>query len=360
MPGDKLTIDEKLYWEYINRTDPMDAVRAMRDEGFTVEQVRTSIDNLVGKHIEPAEANWLRAAVNMTSLSARNNPDVDDSVELARERCIDRIEAYYHSRSGEKFRENPSNTSKEGGAADRAMNAFFKSQNYKSSNISSFGNIGSRDEARYNFHTRESEYRLWDNVIAEMSRPKFGMWKLELDTSGYDTPTTFRRLENLIRIGAKYHPELASEHIHFTTANYKLVVTRNGKPWIRHPLTHMWTIQLMPIIDYSPDSALEFEDSEPYERVENEESNFVINQMKIDAIEREMTDWKYKYDKGRNLTLSELADAIGRKDEYSNLIRQRMMLGSLPEYREMFDVVKSYPKSKKIKRENPERVYWRD
>jgi hypothetical protein len=342
MPGDKLTIDEELYWEYIKRTDPMDAIRAMRDKGFTVEQVRTSIDNLVGKHIEPVEANWLRASVNMTSLSARNNPiDVADPVEIARERCIDRIEAYYRSRSGKKFRENPSNISQEGGAADIAMNAFFKGRNYKSSKISSYGNTGSRDIALYNSHTRESEYRLWNNVIAEMSRPNDGsVWKLELTTAGYRTPTTFRRLENLIRIGAKYHPELTNERIRFGMAKNRLVVSRNGEPWKPHSYTNMWTIELMPIINYSEYTALEFEDSEPYERGGNEETNIIINQMEIDAIEREMTDWKYKNDKGRNLTFSELSDAIGRRDEYVKLIRQRMMLESM--------------------RENPERVYWRD
>lgn len=340
MPVNK-GINEKLYWAYRGNTDPADAIRQMRREGYSVDEVRQAIDSLIReKKIEYAEGSWLRAEVDMMSLASRTNPSNDahsSRVQDSEEYLFnmqDRVRAAF-SKKG--VTENPRRTVQEGGQADKAMNAFFQGRNYASSVTKSIDllQMGKRDESQYNKHTGESTYRLWDVVIAEMSRPINGkMWKFEMTTAGYNTPTTFRRLENLIKIGANYHPELADERIHFGMADKKLVVTRNGETWNRHPMTGMWTIDLKPR-PYWHENVIE-----PIGEIAPDKSERGIIMQRIEEIEAEMYRWQHKNDPGARISYEELARKIGKYDELGTLTLKLMLM--------------------KPKRENPERVYWRD
>lgn len=78
MTDKKLNVIDELYWQYRNHKDPMDAIRAMRDKEYTVDEVRGAIDMLIKKNtIAAVEGSWLKVAVNMLSSTNSTDPTED-------------------------------------------------------------------------------------------------------------------------------------------------------------------------------------------------------------------------------------------------------------------------------------------
>jgi hypothetical protein len=324
--------------------DPTDAVRAMRDRGYSADEVRSAIRHINELNVlERSEISWLDGAVNMLAFHARSNPyERSDVPTMFRhfEEHIHEVQDRIRADLLGMPRENPSRLADEKGPVVRAMRAFFQPISYASSKTTSQdgSEYGSRDAARYNLYTHESQYRLWDNTIAEMNRPTDGRpWTLELSDAGYATPTTHRRLNQLLEVGREFHPELAKERIFFYRAKYHTFADRNGKEWKVDPKTKLYTIKLKPIPMFDVAEAAEAK-IVPFEMKQTSMNKV---QTKIDAIESEMNTWQVRNDPSHSLDYSALSEKIGKRDELSKLLRERMRLMAM-------------------ERDNPQQIAWRD
>jgi hypothetical protein len=331
--GDKREAARELLRQYRGHMDPIDAVRGMREKGYGVDDVRAAIQTLVDwNSIEYQEARWMEGAVNMLSFpTARTNPaslDTRPTMFKHFEEHIEEVQDEIRAALLGLPRTNPSSRSKEGGQADLAMNAFFQPKSYASSykQGTQWNESGYRDVVEYNKVTHESFYKLWDNTIAELLRGSPGKeneWRLELDDAGYSTPTTMRRLENIIRIGAKYHPEIAKSRYGFSILKGETQAWKDGKPWKRDPKSNMWTIKLKPISMFDVKEASVEKERSPLKLAR---SRLNTVEQRIDEIEKEMNIWQVHNDPARKLDYSALADRVGKRDELSKLLRERMSL----------------------------------
>lgn len=342
MSGSRAEVAKILYWEYQNHISPTDALRSMREKGYTVDEVRSAIRYLVEHNtISYEDSCAIQGALNMISFPARTNPGpVDDTPMMFKhfEDNMNEVRERIRARYMGLPRMNPQNKS----PSERAAEALFQPKSYQSSIVQSMdGGSGRRDVANYNPITHESEYRLWDHTIAEVTRGNFANpkdWKLEFTDAGWPTPTTHGRLNLIVGAAKKAHPELVKENIYFHRVKGETVAMRNGKIWKKDPKTGMWTLKLKPIPhwDEVPATTDEVKELVP------KRDRLTTIQGEIDVIEDQMAAWQIQNDPARHLEYPDVADRIGKRAELSKLLRERMKLMERKE------------------RTNPERVYWRD
>lgn len=329
---------EELHRQYRLHPDPYEAVMRMKALGATVAEVREAAHSLIWEElIEPVEGRSLEAAINTMSRPTRTNPGHGigrtSAFEEYREHLSD-VQDSIRAKLLNDTRENPARDVSEGSQAERAIEAFFEGKEYTSSYIKPTQEQegGHRDVATYNVHTRESFFKLWDSTIAEMLRGKRGSdvegspedrsWRLELTDAGYPTNTTWRRMENIIRIGGKYHPELKKLRVSFSgKRGGPTVAMKDGKVWKPDPETKMWTIKLKPIKGWNT-LAASTEEIVPLEL----KGSLVEVENAIDRIEREMYEWQNKNDPAKMMDYQSLAARIGKKEELSKLLRKRLKL----------------------------------